>query len=386
MLLSMTAPIAIFSVRDWRPTIPLCWKSSSVCPSKIETTEGTPQLAVAMAKSARLEPSGVVALSLLSDSHSGIFDIFYRSITLVEQTMPRPFFVEKFVFVCADKATLAKCAANTRRNCVLDASLDSKDAGRRSTSRLSRLSLASQRAAAINHSRFTARKAELVLLGLRQGLSVLWTDLDVIWHKDPLPFVLAHPAELQLSGMRCYNASQTTTQLCKNEVNSGIYFARATPLALRFFEDWVDGTPDHRKVGFKFCSQSDCPDLAINDEHHYLGNLPHEDQPRLAKLFGNFKRQSATANFSQVVHDPTFFPGMLEVNMQRSPGCDSYFLHAAGFVGNLTKLKLMCDHLCAYDHKCLSPAERLLPESQKEYCEFARKLLPLKGKPQRPPG
>jgi len=330
-------------------------------------------------------------MTMVNGAFLHMFELFCLSIRRLENVRQRPKLIEKIAFICVDYAALDRCRLDPRRRCVYDPSFSVVDGNDLAASREFNYhddhnNMGGVFDATRHYSRLTARKAELVLLGLRQGLSVLWTDLDVIWHKDPLPFVLAHPAELQLSGMRCYNASQTTTQLCKNEVNSGIYFARATPLALRFFEDWVDGTPDHRKVGFKFCSQSDCPDLAINDEHHYLGNLPHEDQPRLAKLFGNFKRQSATANFSQVVHDPTFFPGMLEVNMQRSPGCDSYFLHAAGFVGNLTKLKLMCDHLCAYDHKCLSPAERLLPESQKEYCEFARKLLPLKGKPQRPPG
>lgn len=58
---------------------------------------------------------------------------------------------------------------------------------RGSSNDLLRTSLA--RLATLTHSPQLVYKVESILTAIRHGFSVLWTDTDVIWMRNPIPFL-----------------------------------------------------------------------------------------------------------------------------------------------------------------------------------------------------
>ncbi|CAI5973977.1 unnamed protein product [Closterium sp. NIES-64] len=81
---------------------------------------------------------------------------------------------------------------------------------------------------------FTKLKSRAVLRVLRAGYSVLLSDVDVVWFKDPLPYLLAFgPGTLPIQSNEP-NASLPGTGI--RRINSGFYFARAERMVVEAFE------------------------------------------------------------------------------------------------------------------------------------------------------
>lgn len=82
--------------------------------------------------------------------------------------------------------------------------------------------------------KFTKLKSRAVLRIIRTGYSVLWSDVDIVWYKDPLPDLVSYgpgtfpvqsnepKSELPGTGIR--------------RINSGFYLVRSDPLTIEAFE------------------------------------------------------------------------------------------------------------------------------------------------------
>ncbi|CAI5531093.1 unnamed protein product [Closterium sp. Naga37s-1] len=81
---------------------------------------------------------------------------------------------------------------------------------------------------------FTKLKSRSVLKVLKQGYSVLWTDVDIVWFSDPLPDLLSYgPGTFPIQSNEP-NGSIPGTGI--RRINSGFYFARSDPKTIEAFE------------------------------------------------------------------------------------------------------------------------------------------------------
>eukprot|EP00270_Netrium_digitus_P010637 TRINITY_DN3309_c0_g1_i1.p1 TRINITY_DN3309_c0_g1~~TRINITY_DN3309_c0_g1_i1.p1 ORF type:complete len:825 (-),score=207.10 TRINITY_DN3309_c0_g1_i1:167-2641(-) len=81
---------------------------------------------------------------------------------------------------------------------------------------------------------FTKLKSRAVLRVLKAGFSVLWTDVDIVWYRDPLPHLLSFgPGTFPIQSNEP-NASVAGTGI--RRINSGFYFARASRQTVEAFE------------------------------------------------------------------------------------------------------------------------------------------------------
>eukprot|EP00897_Mesotaenium_endlicherianum_P000342 jgi/Mesen1/10308/ME000079S09733 len=80
----------------------------------------------------------------------------------------------------------------------------------------------------------TKVKSRAVLRVLKLGYNVLWTDVDIVWFRDPFPELLAFgPGVLPIQS----NAPNVTNEANEWQgINSGFYYARAEPLVVEAFE------------------------------------------------------------------------------------------------------------------------------------------------------
>lgn len=81
---------------------------------------------------------------------------------------------------------------------------------------------------------FTKLKSRSVLHVLKAGYSVLWTDVDIVWFKDPLPELLSFGTGSFPIQSNEPNASLPGTGI--RRINSGFYFARADAMTVEAFE------------------------------------------------------------------------------------------------------------------------------------------------------
>lgn len=87
----------------------------------------------------------------------------------------------------------------------------------------------------------TKLKSRLVLQVLQLGYSVLWSDVDIIWFKDPLPqFEASGPGTFPVQSdmpLTCQpNNGANGTNVLGGAINSGFYFARAEPKVIEAFQ------------------------------------------------------------------------------------------------------------------------------------------------------
>ena len=194
-----------------------------------------------------------------------------------------------------------------------------------------------------HYSRIVHRKAELVLLGLRLGLSVMSADLDVVWLRNPLPLV--HEAgHVQLAGFQCWRSNETG-KLCKRHINTGVWFARHAPESMRLLEMWVDGGR---------------PTRSANASNYMIG-LPNEDQPKMNSLFHTIDQTYPT--FHGYVHDPHVWPAektvydeLVEQEKAQDQGVrirsSPAFIHAAPSIGSASKLSILQVSYCDWWRYC----------------------------------
>lgn len=69
------------------------------------------------------------------------------------------------------------------------------------------------------------RKSLLVLKVLRLGYSVVFSDVDVVWVRDPIPHLVAHPFDFVMQSDRNHNDRDAALNY---NLNSGFYLARAS--------------------------------------------------------------------------------------------------------------------------------------------------------------
>eukprot|EP00475_Leptophrys_vorax_P015054 TRINITY_DN21388_c0_g1_i1.p1 TRINITY_DN21388_c0_g1~~TRINITY_DN21388_c0_g1_i1.p1 ORF type:complete len:593 (+),score=11.70 TRINITY_DN21388_c0_g1_i1:169-1779(+) len=81
---------------------------------------------------------------------------------------------------------------------------------------------------------FTKLKSRAVLRVLKAGYSVLWTDVDIVWFKDPLPDLMSYGPDTFPIQSNEPNASLPGTGI--RRINSGFYFARSDKKTIEGFE------------------------------------------------------------------------------------------------------------------------------------------------------
>lgn len=77
------------------------------------------------------------------------------------------------------------------------------------------------------------RKSALVLGVLRLGYSVVFSDVEVIWVRDPVPIMLAHAEDLVVQSDR--RLADALSAPLNFNINSGLYMARSSPRTVRAF-------------------------------------------------------------------------------------------------------------------------------------------------------
>lgn len=70
------------------------------------------------------------------------------------------------------------------------------------------------------------RKSLLVLKVLRLGYTVVFSDVDVVWVRNPIPALLKHPSDFVLQSDRSYKDEDSPLNY---NLNSGLYLARSSP-------------------------------------------------------------------------------------------------------------------------------------------------------------
>ena len=84
--------------------------------------------------------------------------------------------------------------------------------------------------------RLTKFKSQQVLRVLRKGYNVLWTDVDIYWFKNPIPYLMSRTKDISIQS----NAPITEIELNGwNRVNSGFYFAWSKINVIKAFEKIV---------------------------------------------------------------------------------------------------------------------------------------------------
>ena len=88
--------------------------------------------------------------------------------------------------------------------------------------------------------RLTKVKSRIVLQLLRKGVHVLWSDIDIVWFRDPLPEMLAYGAGVfPVQSDAGYDREPPNGQGVVSPhgfINSGFYFARAEAAMVEAFE------------------------------------------------------------------------------------------------------------------------------------------------------
>eukprot|EP00897_Mesotaenium_endlicherianum_P000853 jgi/Mesen1/10769/ME000091S10317 len=85
---------------------------------------------------------------------------------------------------------------------------------------------------------FTKLKSRAVLRVLKAGFSVLWTDVDIVWYKDPLPDLMSFgPGTFPIQSNE---PNETLPGTGIRRINSGFYFARADDATIEAFEAITD--------------------------------------------------------------------------------------------------------------------------------------------------
>ena len=87
----------------------------------------------------------------------------------------------------------------------------------------------------------TKLKSRLVLQVLKLGYNVLWSDVDIVWFKDPLPEFEAtgpgtFPVQSDMSRPRYPNNGGNGSLMPGGAINSGFYIARAEPNIIEAFK------------------------------------------------------------------------------------------------------------------------------------------------------
>ncbi|GJP46974.1 hypothetical protein CLOM_g6209 [Closterium sp. NIES-68] len=88
--------------------------------------------------------------------------------------------------------------------------------------------------------RITKVKSRAVLQVLKRGVHVLWSDVDIVWFRDPLPeFLEFGSGVLPVQSDAGYDKEPPNGQGLSSPhgfINSGFYFARAEPMVIQAFE------------------------------------------------------------------------------------------------------------------------------------------------------
>lgn len=85
---------------------------------------------------------------------------------------------------------------------------------------------------------------------LDAGLSVVFADADVVWLRNPLPWLKNLDVDIiwQNDALHFAGAAKGETKL-RFLPNSGYYYARATTGTSAFFANWLDSIQSNRKLG-----------------------------------------------------------------------------------------------------------------------------------------
>ncbi|CAL8465577.1 g5113 [Coccomyxa elongata] len=84
-------------------------------------------------------------------------------------------------------------------------------------------------------------KLELILNILTLGYSVAYVDVDTMFFRNPMPFLLSSQADIALPDNTCRAASDNAmaTPETKFDQDTSLIFARSGPRAVRLISDWI---------------------------------------------------------------------------------------------------------------------------------------------------
>ncbi|GJQ12037.1 hypothetical protein GpartN1_g3828.t1 [Galdieria partita] len=83
--------------------------------------------------------------------------------------------------------------------------------------------------------KLTKMKSRVVLRILKLGYDVIWTDCDIVWFRNPIPYLQSQNADLIIQS----NAPDNENPNERRRINSGFYLARSNPHTIEAFEDVI---------------------------------------------------------------------------------------------------------------------------------------------------
>eukprot|EP00871_Galdieria_phlegrea_P005307 jgi/Galph1/5778/GphlegSOOS_G4466.1 len=175
--------------------------------------------------------------------------------------------------------------------------------------------------------KLTKMKSRVVLRILKLGYNVVWTDCDIVWFKDPLPYLRSQHADLVIQS----NAPDDESANGRRRINSGFYLARSNPQTIEAFEDVIEFAAKSRMT-----EQPCFYDLWCGKQ----GETAHDDNRCVYKN-----------KFEVVLLDRTLFPNGITQRIWDSPSGTIrdvfphlYILHNNWVKGNQGKMERYYRH------------------------------------------
>lgn len=95
----------------------------------------------------------------------------------------------------------------------------------------------------------TKSKPQIVLKILKLGYNVLWTDVDIVWFRDPIKEFYEcgpHTFPVQSDAPNSSRPANSRGFKTGGTINSGFYFARSEPLVIRALETIIEHSMEHK--------------------------------------------------------------------------------------------------------------------------------------------
>ncbi|KAK3247441.1 hypothetical protein CYMTET_43061 [Cymbomonas tetramitiformis] len=226
------------------------------CPSGPATLFGSADLntSISRAGNCRCLPCGCNGTIVLTVVNSAFVDLMELQFESVARFAPR--LLNMWVVVALDEAAFEACK-RMWRHCALDEAFsaapdmsqghtysDARLEGDARAQRLSKLEcLGGEEVAPAGSSstRICWRRVELVSLAVRMGFDVMFADVDVVFLRDPRPY-LRTDVDLQFgpNSKGFERTSEAAYQVFPGTLNAGFYHIRATRASLLFLMAWLE--------------------------------------------------------------------------------------------------------------------------------------------------
>ncbi|KAK3283111.1 hypothetical protein CYMTET_9176, partial [Cymbomonas tetramitiformis] len=223
---------------------------AAACPSSEVTLKGDAALRRTLREAAGNSSENEIVLSVFNSAMEDVLDA--QQLT-VKNANPALFAI--WVVVTLDAAAQDYCIKQGWQHCVLDAVFSQEqDLAEEHAFNDDRKQQASESKKA--YTRICWRRVEIVSVAVRMGISLIYTDVDIAWLRDPRPF-LRPGVHLQMApsvANREFDIDDESSFSVVGAINAGFYSLRYTPASEEFVLKWLQMGADalHKLQNWKY--------------------------------------------------------------------------------------------------------------------------------------